>query len=89
MIVVSEETGIISMLLGGQIERSLDGDSLRNRLATIFAGQESDKEMQAVGDVGAAMIHIWSRYFRNLLLSNLQLKCSFLWRSNLYGSHEQ
>jgi len=46
VVVISEETGIISIVAGGQIERSLDSDSLRHRLETIFAGKESDKEMR-------------------------------------------
>ena len=45
VVVISEETGIVSIVAGGQIERSLDGDSLRHRLETIFAGKESAKEM--------------------------------------------
>lgn len=45
VVVVSEESGIISIVAGGQIERSLDGDSLRQRLEAIFAGKESDKEL--------------------------------------------
>ena len=45
VVVISEETGIISIVAGGQIERSLDGDSLRQRLEAIFAGKESDKEL--------------------------------------------
>ena len=45
VVVISEETGIISIVAGGQIERSLDGESLRHRLETIFAGKDSEKEM--------------------------------------------
>src|SRR4030095_7923741 len=45
VVVISEETGIISIVGGGQIERGLDGDSLRHRLETIFAGKESETEM--------------------------------------------
>jgi len=46
VVVISEETGIISIVAGGQIERSLDGDSLRQRLEAIFAGKESDKDLR-------------------------------------------
>lgn len=42
VIVISEETGIISVVVGGQIERNLDGDALRQRLEAIFSGKESD-----------------------------------------------
>jgi len=45
VVVISEETGIISVVAGGQIERSLDGDSLRQRLESIFAGKEPDREL--------------------------------------------
>jgi diadenylate cyclase len=45
VVVISEESGIISIVAGGHIERSLDGDSLRQRLEAIFAGKESAKEM--------------------------------------------
>ncbi len=45
VVVISEETGIISIVAGGQIERSLDGDSLRQRLEAIFAGKDSEKEL--------------------------------------------
>jgi diadenylate cyclase len=39
VIVVSEETGIISIVVGGKIERNLDGDSLRRRLVFILEGK--------------------------------------------------
>lgn len=35
-VVVSEETGIISMAVSGQIERELDGDHLKSRLYELF-----------------------------------------------------
>jgi diadenylate cyclase len=35
-VVVSEETGIISMAEGGQIERTLDGEQLKRRLYQLF-----------------------------------------------------
>jgi len=44
VVVISEETGLISIVAGGQIERNLDGDSLRERLEAIFDGKELDKE---------------------------------------------
>jgi diadenylate cyclase len=40
VVVISEETGIISVVAGGQIERNLDGDSLRLKLQTIVSGKE-------------------------------------------------
>lgn len=45
VVVISEETGIISIVVGGQIERSLDGESLRQRLEVILAGREPEKEL--------------------------------------------
>jgi diadenylate cyclase len=36
VIVVSEETGLISIALGGQLERNFDFDSLKTRLETLF-----------------------------------------------------
>ncbi|MGH9428513.1 MAG: diadenylate cyclase, partial [Terriglobia bacterium] len=45
VVVISEESGIISIVAGGQSERRLDGDSLRQRLEAIFAGKESDKDL--------------------------------------------
>jgi diadenylate cyclase len=42
VIVVSEETGIISIVVGGQIERSFDGNSLRQRLEAIFEGKQGE-----------------------------------------------
>jgi diadenylate cyclase len=40
-IIVSEETGSISVAMGGQIERYLDGDSLRQRLRDAFEKKTS------------------------------------------------
>jgi hypothetical protein len=34
-IVVSEETGIVSLVVDGQIERRLDADQLRSRLRAL------------------------------------------------------
>jgi len=39
VVVVSEESGIISLVRSGQIERTLDGDALRDRLESIFEGR--------------------------------------------------
>ena len=36
VVVVSEETGIISVVVSGKIERNLDGDSLPKLLGSIF-----------------------------------------------------
>jgi diadenylate cyclase len=47
VVVVSEETGIISLVVGGIIERGLDGESLRDRLHSIIEGRSiSDKPSQ-------------------------------------------
>jgi diadenylate cyclase len=46
VVVISEETGIISSVVGGQIERNLDGESLRQRLEVIFETRNSgDQEL--------------------------------------------
>ena len=45
VIVVSEETGIISIVLGGNIERSLDGESLKKSLASIFEGRSDEENL--------------------------------------------
>ena len=39
-VVVSEETGIISITLDGQIERGLTADTLRDRLRRLFQGRK-------------------------------------------------
>jgi len=39
VVVVSEESGIISLVRSGHIERTLDGDALRDRLEGIFEGR--------------------------------------------------
>ena len=41
VVVVSEETGIISLVVGGIIERDLDGETLRDRLHSIIEGKSS------------------------------------------------
>lgn len=42
VVVVSEETGTISASVGGDIQRNLDGPSLRRHLAGIFAGTATE-----------------------------------------------
>jgi hypothetical protein len=45
VVVISEETGIISIVVGGQIQRSLDATSLRQHLEAIFEGKQvEDKD---------------------------------------------
>ena len=39
VVVISEESGIISLVRSGQIERTLDGEMLRDRLESIFEGR--------------------------------------------------
>jgi len=51
VIVVSEETGIISMVVGGQIERNLDGESLAASLAAIFEGQPDEEKVPKLSTV--------------------------------------
>ena len=48
VIVVSEETGIISIVVGGKIERNLDGDSLRRRLVFILEGKIGQEKASAL-----------------------------------------
>ena len=43
-VIVSEETGTISLSIGGKITRNYSGDELRNALRTALAGQEVLKE---------------------------------------------
>src|SRR5262245_3338386 len=51
VIVISEETGIISIVLGGQIERSLDGESLKKSLASIFEGRSDEESLPSLSTV--------------------------------------
>jgi diadenylate cyclase len=37
VIVVSEETGIISLAIGGELERELNAERLQKRLTSLFA----------------------------------------------------
>ena len=46
VIVVSEESGIISLVSGGHIERSLDGNLLRERLEQIIVGKPAEEGQQ-------------------------------------------
>jgi diadenylate cyclase len=45
VLVVSEETGVISIAIGGQLERKLDFDSLQVRLKALFSSKT-----QGLGD---------------------------------------
>ncbi len=45
-IVVSEETGIISLVIGGDIERRVEPDQLRQRLAALLRRRVSDRPPQ-------------------------------------------
>jgi diadenylate cyclase len=51
VIVISEETGIISVVLGGKIERSLDGESLKKSLASIFEGRSDEENLPSLSTV--------------------------------------
>jgi diadenylate cyclase len=51
VIVISEETGIISVVLGGKIERSLDGESLKKSLASIFEGRSDEGNLPSLSTV--------------------------------------
>ncbi len=42
-VVVSEETGAVSLVLGGDIERGLSDDALRNRLRTLLAAPRGER----------------------------------------------
>ena len=46
-IVVSEETGIISVVVDGQVERGLTGDGLRSRLQALLQGHSSSSRRKA------------------------------------------
>jgi diadenylate cyclase len=48
VIVISEETGIISIVVGGKIERNLDGDSLRRHLLFILEGKIGQEKAPAL-----------------------------------------
>src|SRR2546422_4175894 len=48
VIVISEETGIISIVVGGKIERNLDGDSLRRHLIFILEGKIGQEKAPAL-----------------------------------------
>ena len=39
VLIVSEETGLISLAIGGKLERRFDMDSLQARLKTLFASK--------------------------------------------------
>lgn len=47
-IVVSEETGAVSLVLDGAIERNLDGERLRARLKTLILARRGGRRREAV-----------------------------------------
>jgi uncharacterized protein (TIGR00159 family) len=51
VIVVSEESGIISVVLGGKIERGLDGESLKRSLASIFEDRPDEDNLPSLSTV--------------------------------------
>ena len=51
VVVISEETGIISLVGGGKIERNLDGDSLRHHLEVIFEGKSGREKTLGLSTV--------------------------------------
>ena len=51
VVVVSEETGIISTVVGGQIERNLDGEGLRHHLESILEGKTSRERIPKASSV--------------------------------------
>ena len=53
VLVVSEETGIISMAENGAIERDLDEKALEQRLMRIFTGYDYDVESNALDTIAA------------------------------------
>jgi len=49
-LVVSEETGAISIAINGKLERDLEGEALRERLNELLSNQETGEEEGADGD---------------------------------------
>jgi diadenylate cyclase len=49
-LVVSEETGAISIAINGKLERDLEGDALLKRLNELLSNQETEEEEGADGD---------------------------------------
>lgn len=49
-LVVSEETGAISISINGKLERDLEGEALRERLNELLSNQETGEEEGADGD---------------------------------------
>jgi diadenylate cyclase len=49
-LVVSEETGAISIAINGKLERDLEGEALRERLNELLSNQESEGEEGADGE---------------------------------------
>ena len=52
-VVVSEETGTISVVMGGRIRRELDGDTLKGALLEALGVKEPSPELAASGPVAA------------------------------------
>ncbi len=51
VVVVSEETGIISIVAAGKIERNLDGDSLRRHFELIFEAKNGPEKLPNLSTV--------------------------------------
>jgi diadenylate cyclase len=49
-LVVSEETGAISIAVSGKLERDLEGETLRERLNELLSNQETEDEEDADGE---------------------------------------
>jgi diadenylate cyclase len=49
-LVVSEETGAISIAINGKLERDLEGEALRERLNELLSNQELEEEEDADGE---------------------------------------
>ncbi len=49
-LVVSEETGAISIAVNGKLERDLEGETLRERLNELLSNQETEDEEDADGE---------------------------------------
>jgi hypothetical protein len=52
--VVSEETGIISLVAGGQIRRDLDGQSLKHALLEALEVEEESEEIARAPEAAPA-----------------------------------
>jgi uncharacterized protein (TIGR00159 family) len=56
VVVVSEETGTISLVYGGRIRRDFDGGSLKQALLDLLEVRETGEADQLQGDEGAAAV---------------------------------